>query len=94
MRSRVNRVFEILCPRLLVHGHHHVWETRTVQLHGSAHSTQVVSLAADGASGTSGASTSTTSHAQPGEPRGPLHQSFDSELSVASCRMTLGATHD
>jgi hypothetical protein len=50
-RERVNRVFETVRPRLLVHGHHHVWGTRTVRLHGSAHSTQVVSLAADGGSG-------------------------------------------
>lgn len=50
-RRRVNRVFEIVRPRLLGHGHHHVWGTGTVQLHDSAHSTQVVSLAADGGSG-------------------------------------------
>ena len=50
-RSRVNRVFEAVRPRLLVHGHHHVWGDRSVQLPGAAHQTRVVSLGADGEPG-------------------------------------------
>jgi Icc-related predicted phosphoesterase len=47
-RSRVNRVFEAIRPRLLVHGHHHVWGERVVQLPHADHVTKVVSLASDG----------------------------------------------
>lgn len=47
-RARVNRVFETVQPRLLVHGHHHVWGDRTVQLPDAAHETRVVSLGGDG----------------------------------------------
>lgn len=50
-RSRVNRVYEAVQPKLLVHGHHHVWGNRTVQLPGAPHRTEVVSLGADGDAG-------------------------------------------
>lgn len=50
-RARVNRVFEAVRPRLLVHGHHHVTGEERVQLPGSDHTTRVVSLAADGDNG-------------------------------------------
>src|SRR5680860_676887 len=50
-RSRVNRVFEAVRPRLLVHGHHHVWGDRSVHLPGAGHQTRVVSLGADGEAG-------------------------------------------
>lgn len=50
-RSRVNRVFESVRPQLLVHGHHHIWGERDVQLPGAAHRTRVVSLGCDGEPG-------------------------------------------
>lgn len=40
-RARVNHVFESVQPRLLVHGHHHVWGERVVQLPGAAHTTSL-----------------------------------------------------
>ena len=50
-RARVNRVFEAVQPRLLVHGHHHVWGERVVQLRNADHETNVVSLGGDGEPG-------------------------------------------
>jgi Icc-related predicted phosphoesterase len=47
-RARVNRVFEAVRPRLLVHGHHHVWGERIAQLPDAGHETRVVSLGSDG----------------------------------------------
>lgn len=50
-RARVNRVFEAVQPKLLVHGHHHVFGERTLQLPHADHLTHVVSLGSDGESG-------------------------------------------
>jgi len=50
-RARVNRVFEAVQPRVLVHGHHHVWGERVVQLPNIPYETRVISLSCDGVAG-------------------------------------------
>lgn len=50
-RARVTEAFLGVCPRLLVHGHHHVAGETTVRLPGADYDTTIWSLAADDSAG-------------------------------------------
>lgn len=51
-RARLSYAFELICPRLLVHGHHHVVDRATVWIpEGHSNPTEIVSLGCDGMGG-------------------------------------------